>query len=135
MWRGESIMARISRRKALRTFGEAWTLTGISLAASGSLQASVYGNSKVTAFALAGDRYHNIDYIRTALGKTLVKDLGISIDFSDELSLLTSRHLKDYKLLIMLRDGMIWPNGYSGGGGRGAAAIVSDPPLPKMEEK
>src|SRR5215472_2723600 len=126
MWRGESIMARISRRKALRTFGEAWTLTGISLAASGSLQASVYGNSKVTAFALAGDRYHNIDYIRTALGKTLVKDLGISIDFTDERSLLTASNLKPYKLLIMLRDGMVWPSGYEGAPGR---PIVSDPPL------
>jgi hypothetical protein len=33
---------------------------------------------KATAFALIGDRYHNSDYIRTALRKTLVKDLGIS---------------------------------------------------------
>ena len=73
----------------------------------------------MTAFTLAGDRYHNIDYIRTALGKTLGKDLGISIDFSDELSLLAARNLKNYKLLIVLRDGMIWPNGYPGGAGRG----------------
>jgi type 1 glutamine amidotransferase len=129
-------MNGISRRKALRNIGQASTLTGLSLAVSSALPGSVYGSGKVTAFALAGDRYHNIDYIRTALSKTLGKDLGISIDFSDELSLLTSRHLKDYKLLIMLRDGMIWPNGYSGGGGgRGGSAMVSDPPLPKMEEK
>jgi len=127
-------MNGISRRKALRNIGQAATLTGLSLAAPPALSASVYGSGKVTAFALAGDRYHNIDYIRTALGKTLGKDLGISIDFSDELSLLTSRRLRDYKLLIMLRDGMVWPNGYSGGG-RGSPAIVSDPPLPKMEEK
>lgn len=126
----------ISRRKALRNIGQASTLAGLSLAASPPLPASVYGSGKVTAFVLAGDRYHNIDYIRTALSKTLGKDLGISIDFTDERSLLTSRHLKDYKLLIILRDGMLWPNGYAGGGGgRGGPGIVSDPPLPKMEEK
>jgi hypothetical protein len=129
-------MKGISRRNVLRNIGQASTLTGLSLAASRALPASVYGGKKVTAFVLAGDRYHNIDYIRTALSKTLGKDLGISIDFSDELSLLASKYLKDYKLLIMLRDGMIWPNGYAGaGGGRGGGAIVSDPPLPNMEEK
>ena len=125
----------ISRRKVLQNLSRASQLAGVSLAAARTLPASVYGNGKVTAFVLAGDRYHNIDYIRTALGKTLGKDLGISIEFSDELSLLAARHLKNYKLLIMLRDGMLWPNGYPGAGGRGAPATVSDPPLPKMEEK
>jgi len=120
-------MSGISRRKVLRSIGAA--------AAASPASASVYGSGKVTAFMLAGDRYHNIDYIRTALGKTLVKDMGISIDFTDELSLLTAKHLKDYKLLIMLRDGMLWPGGYAGAGGRGTPAVVSDPPLPPMEEK
>ena len=55
---------------------------------------SLYGKRRVTAFALVGDRYHNIDYIRTALGKTLGRDLGISIDFTDELSLLDSEELE-----------------------------------------
>ncbi len=57
-------------------------------------------------------RYHNSDYIRTALRKTLVKDAGISIDFRDEVELLNAQELKGYKLLIMLRDGMLWPSGY-----------------------
>jgi type 1 glutamine amidotransferase len=35
---------------------------------------------KATAFAVIGDRYHNSDYIRMALGKTLVKEAGLSID-------------------------------------------------------
>jgi hypothetical protein len=133
-----SMRNRISRRNALRNMGKAATFTGLSLAAPVALPAAIYGNRKTTAFVLAGDRYHNIDYIRTALGKTLGKDLGVSIEFSDELSLLASRYLKSYKLLIMLRDGMIWPNGYSGavgGGGRGGRGIVSQPPLPEMEEK
>ena len=67
---------------------------------------------KATAFALIGDRYHNSDYIRTALRKTLVKEAGITIDFRDEVELLNAEELKGYKLLIILRDGMLWPGGY-----------------------
>ena len=127
-------MDGITRRKIL---GHASALAGISLGARRAFPASLYGDRKTTAFVLTGDRYHNIDYVRTALGKTIGKDMGISMDFTDELSLLSSKRLKGYKLLIILRDGMIWPNGYAapvGGGGRGAANIVSDPPLPRIEE-
>jgi hypothetical protein len=117
----------ISRRSALTAIGAVPAL------------ASVYGTRNVTAFALAGDRYHNLDYIRTALGKTLVRDLGITIDFTDELRLLDAKNLKDYKLLIVFRDGMIWPDGYSDDGpgqaGGGLRGIVSDPPLAHWEAK
>jgi type 1 glutamine amidotransferase len=93
--------------------------------------------SKATAFALIGDRYHNSDYIRTALRKTLVKDAGISIDFRDEVELLNAGELKGYKLLIMLRDGMLWPSGYlqgpPGSPNTQPVSIVSEPPLPKIE--
>jgi type 1 glutamine amidotransferase len=121
----------MTRRSAIRGAGRVAAFAGLTLSASPSAQ-SIYGKRPVTAFALAGDRYHNIDYIRTALGKTLVKDLGVSIDFTDELSLLTASNLKPYKLLIMLRDGMVWPAGYEGTGGRGP--IVSDPPLSAFDQ-
>ena len=94
---------------------------------------------KATAFALIGDRYHNSDYIRIALGKTLTKDAGLSIDFCDEVKWLDAEGLQGYKLLIILRDGMTWPNGYTdersnaGYVGGGAPKIVSDPALPKWE--
>jgi type 1 glutamine amidotransferase len=92
---------------------------------------------KATAFALIGDRYHNSDYIRTALRKTLVKDAGISIDFRDEVELLNAGELRGYKLLIMLRDGMLWPSGYlqgpPGSPNTPPVSIVSEPPLPKIE--
>jgi hypothetical protein len=116
----------ISRRAAMRGIGAA-------LAGSRALPASVYGNKKVTALVIGGDRYHNMDYIRTALAKTLGRDLGLTMDFSDEVTLLATRFLKDYRLLIMLRDGMMFPSGYADGGGRGRT--VSDPPLPPIEEK
>src|ERR1700733_11695837 len=92
---------------------------------------------KATAFALIGDRYHNSDYIRTALRKTLVKDLGISIDFRDEVELLNAEELKGYKLLIILRDGMLWPGGYlqgpSGAPNTPPPSIKSEPPFPKID--
>jgi hypothetical protein len=122
----------MTRRSAIRSASRVAAFAGLTLAASPASAQSIYGKRPVTAFALAGDRYHNIDYIRTALGKTLVKDLGVSIDFTDELSLLTASNLKPYKLLIMLRDGMVWPAGYEGTGGRGP--IVSDPPLSTFDQ-
>jgi hypothetical protein len=85
---------------------------------------------KATAFALVGDRYHNSDYIRTALGKTLVKDMGLSIDFTDEVKLLNAENLARYKLLIIFRDGMLWPDGYPE-----ERAPASEPPVPKREQK
>jgi type 1 glutamine amidotransferase len=120
---------RITRRSVLS-----------GIAASALLPAArASAANKATAFALIGDRYHNSDYIRTALRKTLVKDAGISIDFRDEVELLNAEELNGYKLLIMLRDGMLWPSGYlqgpPGSPNTPAVAIVSEPPLPKIEPK
>ena len=50
-----------------------------------------------TAFALVGDRYHTSDYIRTALGRTLVQGMGLSVDFTDEITLLNAQHLSSYR--------------------------------------
>lgn len=85
-----------------------------------------------TAFALIGDRYHNSDYIRTALGKTLVRELGLTIDFTDEVTQLSAATLQGYKLLILFRDGMLWPNGY-GSGRSSTEPATSAPPLPELE--
>jgi hypothetical protein len=112
------MMKHISRREAI---------SGLGLAAS-----LAYARETVNAFALIGDRYHNSDYIRTALGKTIGAGLGLAIDFRDEVKLLDAQTLKGYKLLIMLRDGMLWPDGYLQRG-PGWPEIVSDPPLPKID--
>jgi type 1 glutamine amidotransferase len=89
-------------------------------------------DAKSTAFALIGDRYHNSDYIRTALGKTLVGELGLTIDFTDEVTHLSAATLADYKLLILFRDGMLWPNGY-GSERSSAPSQISVPPVPELE--
>jgi hypothetical protein len=93
---------------------------------------------KATAFALIGDRYHNSDYIRTGLNRTIAKQLGVSIDFTDATSLINAETLDGYQLLIVLRDGMIWPDGYGGDESSNAAwvaagrpKLVFDPPVPQ----
>lgn len=99
------------------------------------------GQKRTRALVLAGDRYHNLDYIRTGLGKTLGEGLGLDLRFSDDLSLLSSQHLAGCRLLIMLRDGMTWPDGYAdartyaGYLGAGSPELVSDPPLPTRDGK
>lgn len=89
------------------------------------------------AFALIGDRYHNADYIRTALGKTLVRDLGLAIDFNDEVTQLNADTLTHYPLLIVFRDGMVWPDGYGLGahypGCDAQAETISVPPVPPLK--
>ena len=90
------------------------------------------------AFALIGDRYHNSDYIRTALKKTLVEALGLHIDFRDEVTLLSAETLTRYPLLIVFRDGMLWPDGYGPQAqypGFDGADLVSAPPVPEREPR
>ena len=96
----------LTRRSMLRTFG------GAALGASaGRADFKIVGPT-ATAFALCGDESHNSDYIRAALGQTLVKGANLSIDFTDEEKLLSYENLKHYKILIMFRDGLRFPNGY-----------------------
>ena len=125
----------ISRRSSLKKIGAAGTAVTLGAAGISRSVSARYGSA--TAFALVGDRYHNSDYIRTALGKTLVREMGLSIDFTDEVSLLNAETLENYKMLIVFRDGMIWPDGYAGhypGYVPGTSPeIISEPPLPEIK--
>src|SRR5678815_232015 len=93
-------------------------LSGLILARS-----VAFAREKATAFALIGDRYHNSDYIRTALNRTLGIEAGLAIDFCDEVRMLNAETLQGYRLLIMLRDGMLWPDGYMTPYGPSGAAL------------
>src|SRR2546423_6879575 len=125
----ERIGMTVSRRTALKA----------GVAASSTWMQGLYGRSKATAFALIGDRYHNSDYIRTGLRRTVDREIGVSIDFCDEVSMLDAETLNGYKLLIILRDGMLWPDGYADESSNaayvatGRPPIVSEPPVPKTE--
>jgi len=124
----------ISRRFSLLNIGLLGTVTALGTTMLSSCARKHSG--KATALAIIGDRYHNSDYIRTALGKTIVREAGVSIDFTDETQMLSAENLKGYKLVIIFRDGMIWPEGYIGSyagyvSGQ-SPEIISEPKLPEI---
>jgi type 1 glutamine amidotransferase len=80
---------------------------------TGAVGQSARSNGKPRALALIGDRYHNPDYIRVSLDKVF-KDLDIPIDYTIQYDQISAALLKNYQLLLILRDGMIWPDGYLG---------------------
>jgi hypothetical protein len=125
------VFTDMTRRSALTA------LAGVTVAPFAAKAAG-----KATAFALIGDRYHNSDYIRIGLTRTIVKELDVTIDFTDETSLLNAETLEGYRVLIVLRDGMLWPDGYGGDETSNAAWVatgrpkmISDPPLPQVKAR
>ncbi len=116
---------KVSRRSVLRAAGFA----GLGMAAGSRFFSGAAKTA--TAFALCGDESHNPDYQETALTKTLVEGAGLSIDFTNQEKLLSYENLKNYKILIMFRDGLKFPDGYYQAiywNGR-PEDIVSEPPL------
>ncbi len=69
--------------------------------------------SEKRALALIGDRYHNADYIRVALDRTF-EGVGVKVDYTINYDQLSRSLLSNYQVFVCLRDGMIWPDGYSG---------------------
>jgi type 1 glutamine amidotransferase len=100
-----------SRRTLVQRAG---MLAGAGLLGLGtSAPVQSQGKGKPRALALIGDRYHNPDYIRVSLDKVF-KDLNIPIDYTIQYDQISASLLKQYQLLLILRDGMIWPDGYLG---------------------
>jgi type 1 glutamine amidotransferase len=113
--------------------------SALTVLAGASFVPAARAAKKAMAFALIGDRYHNSDYIRIGLTRTIAKQMDVSIDFTDETSLLNAETLDGYKMLIVLRDGMIWPDGYGPDESSNAAWVatgrpkmVSEPPVPQQ---
>jgi type 1 glutamine amidotransferase len=100
-----------SRRTLVQRAGVLAGAGLLGLGTGSSLQSQSSGKRR--ALALIGDRYHNPDYIRVSLDKVF-KDLNIPIDYTIQYDQISARLLKDYQLLLILRDGMIWPDGYLG---------------------
>ena len=67
--------------------------------------------NRPAALALIGDRYHSPGYIREGLAKALA-DENIPVTFIENVAELNAGSLAGRQLLIILRDGMNWPNGY-----------------------
>jgi type 1 glutamine amidotransferase len=128
--------ANISRRSAIRRIG---TISAASaLGAIVPVRPPTAAGRNADAFALVGDRFHNFDYIRTALHRTLVKESGILVTFTPDYTLLTRDTLKAHRLLIMLCDGLVFQGGYTTPYvfyDPEKMKITSDPPLPEFDEK
>ena len=71
------------------------------------------GSDPPRVLALVGDRYHNADYIRTALNR-LFLELNLSIVFTINFSDIEAAYLEGYQVLVIFRDGLDWPKGYQG---------------------
>src|SRR5471030_2719988 len=80
---------------------------------AGAMPAWAASAAKPRALALIGDRYHNPDYIHVSLDKVF-HELNIPIDYTMDYAGLSAATLKPYQLFLVLRDGMTWPEGYSG---------------------
>jgi type 1 glutamine amidotransferase len=100
--------SRLSRRALVQNAG---IVAGAGLLGLGSSPAAEPKSPR--ALALIGDRYHNPDYIRVSLDKVF-HELGIPIDYTIQYDQISATLLKNYQLLLILRDGMIWPQGYLG---------------------
>ncbi|MGA3218179.1 MAG: ThuA domain-containing protein [Acidimicrobiales bacterium] len=79
---------------------------------------AAFGSAPV--FALIGDRYHNVDYIRVNFDR-LFAELGLRYEyttnyewFGDEQN--TAKLLEGRKLFIFGRDALVFPDGYVGPG-------------------
>lgn len=66
------------------------------------------------ALALIGDRYHSPVHVRNGLMGPLALE-NIPVVYLENHEALTAEALKEFDLLIFLKDGMIWPNGYERG--------------------
>jgi type 1 glutamine amidotransferase len=72
-----------------------------------------YRSDPPRVLALVGDRYHNADYIRTALDR-LFLELNLPVVFTINFREVDAAHLEGYQLLVIFRDGLDWPKGYQG---------------------
>jgi hypothetical protein len=87
-------------------------LLAAPLAAQTTNTSRVYSTAqRPRALALLGDRYHSPVYARDALSRALVIE-NIPATFIEEVTALNKQSLGEHQLLIILRDGMNWPDGY-----------------------
>jgi hypothetical protein len=100
----------LSRRNLLKSVG-ALTSGGVLLYPREERSGVPTEDRRPRVLALIGDRYHNADYIRVALNR-LFRELNLPFDYTINYEHLSARLLASYQLLVVLRDGMIWPNGY-----------------------
>jgi hypothetical protein len=85
----------------------------LSAAAGAAAFRGMAQSGRRRVLALIGDRYHNADYIRVALDRTL-DGLNLTVDYTIDCARLSRSVLAGYQVFLCLRDGMVWPGGYLG---------------------
>jgi type 1 glutamine amidotransferase len=104
----------VSRRTLVKTAALAAGAGLLGVSGIESAQSQVAGSAgKPRTLALIGDRFHNSDYIRVSLNR-LFKELDLPLDLTIQCEQISASLLKQYQLLLILRDGMSWPDGYLG---------------------
>src|SRR6266700_7944352 len=107
---GCAMSSVVSRRRLLKSAG-ALASAEVLLKTHGTSTSFPADDDRPRALALIGDRYHNADYIRVALNR-LFRELNLPIDYTINYDEISPRLLRPYRLFLVLRDGMIWPQGY-----------------------
>jgi type 1 glutamine amidotransferase len=107
---GCAMSSLIPRRRLLKSAG-ALASAGVLLKPYGKSTTFPADDNRPRTLALIGDRYHNADYIRVALNR-LFRELNLPIDYTINYDQISARLLASYRLFVVLRDGMIWPQGY-----------------------
>ena len=89
-----------------------WALAALASLAAAQNTSTVYRSARrPRALAIIGDRYHSPVYIRDNLAPAFVRE-NIPLTFVENVEALSGEALKDFQLLVILRDGMNWPEGY-----------------------
>jgi hypothetical protein len=84
----------------------------LALAIFAQNTSSVYQTAKrPQALALIGDRYHSPVYIRDGLTPAFAGE-NVPVTFIENVEALNADSLHEFQLLLILRDGMNWPNGF-----------------------
>ncbi len=68
-------------------------------------------DTRPRALALIADRFHEPAHIEAALAPVLER-AGVDARFTVDVRALTAENLKQVQLLVILRDGMLWPRGH-----------------------
>ena len=93
-------------------FVVSFVVCGLIGQAYGQSNLRVYQSAeRPRALALIGDRYHSPVYIRDNLIKALVRE-NVPTIFITNVRALNRDSLAKHQLLIIFRDGMLWPKGY-----------------------
>ena len=67
--------------------------------------------AQAKAFVLMADSYHEPGYIKEGLRPVFAAE-NVEVEFTEDVKALSAEKLQGRQLLVIHRDGMIWPNGY-----------------------